>query len=318
MNRITTPLLLMLLIQGVITAAVYWPRQPTVLADAVDGSLLSLEPAAITRIHIADDSGSEALLQRVDDGWRLPGLMNLPADPGQVQRLLQALTQQQAGFPVATSVAARQRFEVTSYLFQRQLTLLQDDTAVATVYLGTAPGYRKVHAREASENAIYRLDFNNFDAPAESSGWLDRRLLQIPAPRAITGPGFSLRRSGDDNWKSATGARPEARELEALLVSLRNLQVEGLAGEDEQRSLAASGPVFELDVVTDEEELKLAFFTLEQDYYLHDSRHELFFAISGYDFDRLNSLDAARLQGGSEMQPAPGHNGTTPEQDEKR
>lgn len=317
MNRITTTLLLILLIQGVITAAVYWPRDDAAQSEIVDGPLLSLEPAAVTRIHIADEQGGEALLQRVDDGWQLPGLMGLPADPDQVQRLLQALGQQQTGFPVATSVAARQRFEVTSYRFQRQLTLLHDDTALATVYLGTAPGFRKVHARDAAEDAIYSLDFNSFDAPADDSGWLDRRLLQIAEPLAIAGPGFLLRRSGNDSWESASGASPEARELEALLVSLRNLQVEGIAGEDEQRSLAGTEPAFELDVVTGEEELKLAFFTLEQDYYLHDSRHDLFFAISGYDFDRLNSLDAARLQGRGEVETDPGQD-DTPEQDNAR
>lgn len=63
-------------------------------------------------------------------------------------------------------------------------------------------------------------------------------------------------------------------------------------------------------MVTGEEELKLAFFTLEQDYYLHDSRHDLFFAISGYDFDRLNSLDAARLQGRGGVATDPGQDGT--------
>jgi hypothetical protein len=44
------------------------------------------------------------------------------------------------------------------------------------------------------------------------------------------------------------------------------------------------------------------FFALEDGRFVRDNRYDLFFAISAYDFDRLNSLDSASLNG---RQPAP-------------
>ena len=87
------------------------------------------------------------------------------------ERLLQVLAVAEQGHPVATSIAARQRFEVASYRFQRRVTLLGHDGAgLGTVFFGTAPVFRHVHARNEAEDAIYSIAFNSFDAPARGSG----------------------------------------------------------------------------------------------------------------------------------------------------
>lgn len=299
MNRINSALLLVLLIQLFLTTVVYWPRQPEP-ATHPGKPLLAVDQAAVGGIQLADDEGNEAFLQYVDGHWQLPARQNLPADGALVVRLLQVLAVAEQGHPVATSIAARQRFDVASYRFQRRVTLLGHDGAgLGTVFFGTAPAFRQVHARNEAEDAIYSIAFNSFDAPARDAGWLDRRLLQVSQPLAIQGPGFTLTRLDSGTWAAADGAAaPEPRELEALLSSLANLQVEGIAGEDQQRSLAQAAPALSISTRTARGDRELTFYRLDEQHFVRDARHELFFTISAYDFDRLTTLDAARLNGG--------------------
>ncbi len=297
MNRLNSVLLLVLMIQVFLAAVVYWPQQEELVANPAE-PLLAIDRAAVAGIQLADDQGNEALLQRIAGRWQLPARQDLPADTALVERLLRVLTEEWHGYPVATSVAARQRFEVASYRFQRRVTLLGDDDAqLGTVYLGTAPAFRRIHARSDVDEAIYSIAFNSFEAPAHDAGWLDRRLLQVQAPRRIEGAGFALAQTDSGEWRAANGATPEPRELEALLVSLANLQVDGIASEDQQRSLAAAKPAFNVRAVAAADKRNLDFYQLEGEHFVHDPRHDLFFTVSAYDFDRLHTLDPARLNG---------------------
>ncbi len=298
MNRGNGVLLLVLVIQLFLTAVVYWPQQMRVVADPAV-PLLAIDPADVSAIQLADDQGNEALLQRVEGRWRLPAQQDLPADSALVERLLQVVAVEWHGYPIATSVAARQRFEVASYRFQRSVTFIGDDDAqLGTVFLGTAPAFRRIHARSAADDAIYSIAFSSFDAPAADNAWLDRRLLQVPEPQKIrSGDDFALTRLDNGDWRAGNGGTPEPRELDALLVSLANLQVDGVATEDQQRSLAQSAPAFSLDIETAGEARQLAFYLLEEEHFVHDRRYDLFFTLSAYDFDRLQTLDSGRLNG---------------------
>ncbi|MDO8860274.1 DUF4340 domain-containing protein [Haliea sp. E1-2-M8] len=297
MNRINSALLLILVIQVFLAAVVYWPQQAEIVADPA-APLLAIDPAAVTGIQLADEQGNEAFLQRIDGRWQLPLRQELPADSALIERLLRVLTREQHGYPVATSIAARQRFEVASYRFQRRVTLTgSDDAQLGTVFLGTAPAFRRIHARNDAADAIYSIAFNSFDAPARDADWLDRRLLQVPQPRSIQGPGFAVAQTDSGDWRTFDGATPEPRELEALLGSLANLQVDGIASDDQQRSLAEAAPAFSVSVATAAGERNLTFYLLEEEHFVHDPRYDLFFSISAYDFDRLNTLDSERLNG---------------------
>jgi hypothetical protein len=289
-------LLLILVIQCAITAAVYWPQEH-LAAENPGEALLSVAAETVTRISIADAQGAEVELLRTPAGWTLPELAGLSADSAQVDRLLKAITEVRHGFPVASSVPARQRFEVADYHYQRRIRLSTAEGEESTVFLGTAPAFQQVHARHANRDPIYSLPFSAFDAPANAGGWLDRTLLRVADPQRVRGNGFQLTREGN-RWQSATGASPEPRELEALLLGLANLQVDGVADEDQRRQLSARQPAFSLATGDAEGERQLAFYTLEDKQFVRDTRYDLFFTLSAYDFDRLRTLDVDRLNGG--------------------
>lgn len=289
MNRSVVTLLLVLLIQCAMIGAVYWPQQSTVQQPTHYG-LVTLDPANIDHIRIEDEYDNETLLVKTGEQWLLPELEGLPANPAKVVELLASITAQDNSWPIAHSTTARQRFQVADYHFQRSISLGGGGEQLATIYLGTSPGFRKVHARKKGTDAIYSINFNAFDAPGLSGAWVEPRLLQIRAPMQITADSYSLRRESEQ-WISGTGGAPDARELEALLNTLRTLQVDGVAAEDLQRELAAAEADLLLQIQSLTGQTTLELFSLEGSYFINSSEYALFFTISAYDFDRLTGID---------------------------
>lgn len=295
MNRVIAPLLLVLVIQCFMVAAVYWPA-PVGEGQTPMQRLATTSPEQVDEIRIGDEYDNEAVLQRAGERWLLPVLDGLPADNARVAQMLQGILPEDATWPVADSAAARQRFQVADYLYQRRITLLRRGAVLESIYLGTAPAFRKVHARNAAGGAIFTLTFNSFDAPAIDDAWLDRRLLQLRSPLAVTADAYSVYWQ-DGHWLSGSGAQPDQRELDALLGALRSLQVEGVADEDTQRELSQAEADLVLKVKGLAGDVTLELFALDDQYYIYSNRYNLFFDLSAYDYDRLTGIDLARISG---------------------
>ena len=144
-------------------------------ADEEAAELLSFEPARTASLEIATADEAVKLL-RGDEGWQLEG--GLPADDGKVGDVLEKIAKVSAAWPVATSVASAERFEVTEDNFQRRLDIESEGGETATLYLGSSPGYRRVHARADGADEVYSIDFSNYEAPVDADQWLDKTLLR--------------------------------------------------------------------------------------------------------------------------------------------
>lgn len=280
-------------LQLVLVAAVYWPDREAG-QELPTETMLPFDPDRIAEIHIGDDRDNEAILLKNQGRWLLPTLADMPVDPDMIEALFDGIARQALGWPVATTVAARQRFQVASYHYQRRLTLIGDGELLGTLYLGTSPGFRTVHARNDSQDAIYSIGFNVFDAPAKGAGWLDKALLQTHKPVRVIGDDFTVTRFGKA-WLTPSDIPAGQLELLALLDGLKHLRVDGIAGDDLQRSLSELSPDFTLAVTGDEGVHELAFFTLEERHYVYSSRFRISFSLSAYDYDRLASIDSQRL-----------------------
>lgn len=295
MKRTVFTLLLVLAIQCAMVAVVYWPRLTGPAQEALE-PLAAFASASIDEIYVGDEYDNETMLRKTGDRWTLPELENLPADNAMVDRLLAAITSSDTDWPIADSTAARQRFQVASYYYQRRIRLLQNYAVLGSYFLGTSPGFRKIHIRNESQDAIYSIAFNAFDAPGHGGGWLDRKLLQVRTPLRITADTYSLHRQGSD-WQSGIGLRPDERELEALLTSLRSLQVDGIANPDQQRDLAEAEAALVLEVESLTGTVTLELFTLADRYFVHSSEYALSFTISAYDYERLLNIDFRLISG---------------------
>jgi uncharacterized membrane protein len=293
-NRKLASLLLILLIQCVLVAAVYWP-----VSGEQEKSIEAMAPFdrnSVTEVYVGDEFDNETALKRVGDRWFLPELEGLPADTSMVDKLLDAITSGANNWPIADSVAARQRFRVASYHYRRRINLLAGEQELGTFLLGASPGYGKIYARNQSQVAIYSIPFNAHDAPGISGPWLDRKLLQIRSPLRISADAYSLRLEAE-HWVSGMGGTPDERELQALLASLRGLQIDGLASEDDQRDLAEAEAemVFTIDSLAGTVTLEL--FRMGDRHFIHSSEYPLFFSLSAYDFDRLAGIDEQLISG---------------------
>lgn len=298
MNRVIGGLLLILGLQCGLTLAVFRPSLDSHRMPRESMAPLPLERVDV--IHIGDEFDNETVLSRAGDHWILPELDNLPADGAMVSKLLEAIATGDGAWPVADSIAARQRFRVASYHYRRRIQLLEGDNILGTIFLGTSPGFRKIYSRNESQGAIYSIPFNAHDAPGDSGAWLDRQLLQVRAPLGIVADGYSLQREGDE-WLSGIGRTPDKRELQALLDALRNLQIDGLASEDEQRGLAESEAELVLEVESLAGTVTLELLRRGDGNFIYSSEYPLYFTISAFDYDRLAGIDVGLISGETDL-----------------
>lgn len=295
MNRAVLALLALFVVQCGLVALVYWPgsagRQA---ADSIP--FAPFDPAALDRLAIGDAYDNEAVLARSGGRWIIPGLHGLPADEGKIDALLKGLAAGNDGWPIAQSPEARRRFQVDTGNYQRRLELAAGGAPAGTFYLGTSPGFGKVHARNGEQESIYSIALNNFEILALADRWLDPRLLQVRVPLRIDSDLYHLRFE-DGAWLTGAGSAPDADELAILLTALKNLQVLGVADEDQARSLAD----WEADLIMEVESLAgTATFELiahEERYFLKSSEYPLFFEIGEDDFTRLAGIDIGLITG---------------------
>jgi len=259
MNRHVKALSLLLAFQLVVLGGVLvWQQRA---ASASSGTLIKIDRDKVDAIAITDDKGTKLRLSKSESGWVLPASQNLPADSTKVTQTLDKLVAASAPWPVATSTESAKRFEVTSDKFQREIQLLSGDHVLADVFLGTSPGFKKVHARRADSDDIYEITFANYDATARADDWLDKSLLKPGGDvTALARPAhWRLTRNGDV-W-AVDGLSPgETTKQDAatdLVNKIVNLRVTGIA---DAAPADGSSPALELTASTGTGEFDYRFY----------------------------------------------------------
>jgi len=178
--RKTIGLLSILLVAQLLLAVGMSFTGPDLAALRPDTPLIDLGESSVDRLTIEGPDNESVALARTDQGWVLPEIGDFPADKAKVEALLQRLSGLKRGLAVATTEGAQKRFKVSDDAFERRVLLAHGDTTLATLYLGTSPGMRRVHARSGDDNAVYTAEFAVYDAPLKPEDWEDKAILQIP------------------------------------------------------------------------------------------------------------------------------------------
>ena len=168
-------LLVALLVVQVLVIGTLWLIQRG--GEPAAQKLLDFAPEQITRIEIDErgESGDASVsLQRQAAGWTVD---DHPVDGEKLTQLLDKLSSLDGPWPVATTAAARDRFEVTEETYQKRVRLLADEAAVATLLLGTSPGFKRIHARRLGDDEVYSVALTSLDLPTRAEDWLDKSLL---------------------------------------------------------------------------------------------------------------------------------------------
>lgn len=210
-------------------------------------SFLQLVPADVSRVVISGE-GETVEMSKGESGWRLAG--DTPADGGKIDEVLDKLSDLSAPWPVATSESSRERFEVTPDSNQRHIQMLSGEETIGELFLGTSPGYRRVHARAADADEVYSIDFSTFEVPVGKDDWLDKDLLQAlgEVTEVVRDGAWSLRK-GEEGWLlgavapaqnagEQSAADPDAAD--SLIKRVADLRVTGFATDDAQLTQAGA------------------------------------------------------------------------------
>lgn len=254
MNQRVGILMVILAVQLVAVGALAFMKSRT----PVVASLLQFEAATIDALSIADNEGESVALAKVDNTWLVD---NLQADNGKVNELIDTFADMDAAWPVATSGATAERFEVTDDNYQRRIELGASGSVVGAVLLGTSPGYRRVHGRVAESDEVYSIAYSNYQAATGVDDWLDKALLQPDGGvEALAGNGWGLVRV-DDAWVvNELGDTATDQDVATGVVDrVSSLRVLGVgetppANDATQRlSVTDAAGEYHLDIVVDEE-----------------------------------------------------------------
>ncbi len=257
---------------------------------------VDVDSSVIDEILVSAPDEDPVVLRKVDTRWLLPDHANLPVDEEKRSDAIERLVNAKAAWPVATTSSAAERFEVTEGNHQRRVVLRAADSDVAEFYLGTSPGFRRVHARRADDGDIFAIDFNNYELPTDADDWLDKTLLQPDGEIiAIETRDFRLTKQ-EDTWALeglAEATTTDESEAQSLASALKSLRVTG-ADDDAQTRVEGEIPTFSYGVETDSGSYNYAFYKGEDEYVVKASNHEAYFRVAKYTGDRLE-IDRKRL-----------------------
>lgn len=288
MDRISRILVMVFGLQ-LLLILVFWfglddePDQP--------GSLIELDRTQIMTIEI-NDGENTARLVRNSENWADGASVNdeFPADSVKIVDVLGKILALESGWPIASTTAAHQRFEVGESNFQRRIDVSDSGGSVlATLFAGTSPGFGKVHARLLGEEDVFSVKLSNYEIASGVDDWLDKRLLAVdrdPVKIRIKRPGGqadSLDRGDEFLW-TWNGNKTDSEKVLDYIARFQNLRVLGIAepqseGVTTQTSIELGFP---------QETITLNFFeTGEDEFTVTSTKIAGTYRVASYSVDRL-------------------------------
>ena len=171
-------ILLAFTIIQVVLVVVLWSSTGRLQGYQAGNKMLAFKPEEIDKILIKSPQQS-VQLQKKEKKWQLDN--GFAANQTQITNLLLKLSTLKYHLPVATSKQALTRFKVAEQKFERQVQLFKGDKTLATLYLGSGAGARQTYARNADQQAVYRVPLGAYELGDKPAYWLDKTILQFPA-----------------------------------------------------------------------------------------------------------------------------------------
>lgn len=179
-NRANQILAVLLIIQLIAVAVVFWPRGGATAAPAV-ALLEGLDGSKAVKLVVKDSEGAEVVLEKKAGSWVLPNVDDYPCEEKRVTEFLDKVTGLQSSRLVTENSTSHRRLRVADDAFERQITITTEDGASYTLYLGTSPAYNVTHARRAGQNQVYLVSgINISDASTLATAWLNAKYFSVP------------------------------------------------------------------------------------------------------------------------------------------
>lgn len=307
-KSLTSKLFALLVIQMTLVAWFFIAGQQE--QNYTQHNLLNLSQTNFDKMIIKENAKELSLvLNKPNNLWTLPEENNLPITSTKITDIIDKLKSLKASWPIATTKASHERFEVAENKFQRQLMFYQGDKLVSEIYLGTSPGFRKIHARLKDKDEVYSLKLNHFEFPTEADDWLDKSLLASDQLSAIKGADFKLVKSSED-WAFAKPDSTQeniiinAVKAKELASALTGLRVQKIAQENPTQMIASIEVETKNEITNNNASLKYDFFTDDKNYFVSRNDINGIFNISQSDFEKLTQFNRASLINLANTQPS--------------
>ena len=267
--------------------------------------LLASPAVEVDRVVISDSAGKTTLEKR-GGNWILPEMADLPADSPRLTAAIESIATASTTWPVTSTTASHERFEVARDKFQRRIRLYRGENNAADFYLGTSPGLRQVHLRRAGSDDVYKVELSAADLPASDEDWLDKGLLAVAGPEQIRGVDYTLRKNDSGSWtlEQESGAtagdgpaldQDKARQLASAISQLRVQGVAAKPASPPDTGEAEPADQVALVVDTADGQKTFRFRAVDSTYYVQRDDIDTLFTLGQYDYDRIAGLRLAGL-----------------------
>ena len=130
------------------------------------------------------------------------------------------------------------------------------EETLAQLYVGTSPGFRKVHVRPADGDAVFAVAFNSWEASAKADDWIDKDILKLDEAEIsrVEMPDFELHRDANE-LKLRDLGDAEVSNLEqtrSLIDKLASLRIQSLLGTEAKPAYRQDVPILELKVALED------------------------------------------------------------------
>ena len=279
------------------------------LAENDTGAYTSNEPllgikatTEVDGITIEQPDKAKLLLKKQNDTWVLPDHFDFPVSASKIDPFVQKLLDQKQSWAVAKTRSSAKRFKVSDSGFEKKITFSKGGQILKTLFIGSSPGFRKVHARVAGRNNIYAIEFSAYEASVKPQDWIDKNVLHLKRADIdqIQMPEFTLRREGDRFVANAAGANEETAddEANALLSEVVGLSFQDVLGTENKPEYQQQRPVFSYTLREKAgDKLRYIFSEPENKAYfvLKSSTRDEYFKVSQYTVKRLREFTKAKL-----------------------
>jgi len=266
-----------------------------------DEKLITINFEDINALKILADTGDTINIKRENNEWLISKLDNFPADQDKVADFISTLSNMDKGWPVATTSSASKRFKVGADEFARNIILQKDDDVLASLYVGSSPSFRKVHARVDGSDEIHAVNFSVNEANASTDDWINKDLLKLTGSNIVSVDlaDIKLKRDGEDLTIEGLGEQEILDEVAVsdLLKRVSDISVDKVLGIDKDKLKVRKPELSYTVTMKNGEKLSYDYSPTEssKSYILKTSKYKYYFEIQGWKVNLVKDFRRDKL-----------------------
>ena len=299
MTKMKTWLSALLVIQLALAVGLYWNTQNE-LQKSLPKPLIDIDWQALDQL-VVGDSTHQVTLARNGNGWLLTKQGNLPVMDGNTETLLEKLRGMQTSWPVASTKASHDRFEVTEEKAQRYVSFYQGERLLGKLIAGSSPGLHKLHVRMEGENNVYTVPLDLVDMITSDQSWFDKTLLAAQSLESIQGADYTLQKTGEQ-WalygppNSGSEETPvlDSSSVADMTYAFQGLQVRKLVTELPDLSNSGYAQLI-VKMAGSDKPVTYQFYQTKEQCYVTRSDYDAMFSIGWSDYEKIAAMNLEKL-----------------------